>query len=130
MYLVYIIECSDTSLYTGVTNNLERRFDAHKSGKGGRYTRSRQVVRLVYTERHPDRSSALKREAQIKSWPRKKKLDLIQRVVGKYADREYDARMAKRKSVDIRRSKSRSHKTKKRLAAKAAMIAARPKSHR
>ena len=77
MYLVYIIECGDTSLYTGVTNDLERRFKQHKEGKGGHYTRSKEIVKIVYTEEHSDRSSALKREAQIKSWTRQKKLDLI-----------------------------------------------------
>ncbi len=77
MYLVYIIECGDTSLYTGVTNDLERRFKQHKEGKGGHYTRSKEIVKIVYTEECPDRSSALKREAQIKSWTRQKKLDLI-----------------------------------------------------
>ena len=77
MYLVYIIECGYTSLYTGVTNDLERRFKQHKEGKGGHYTRSKEIVKIVYTEECPDRSSALKREAQIKSWTRQKKLDLI-----------------------------------------------------
>ncbi len=77
MYLVYIIECGDASLYTGVTNDLERRFKQHKEGKGGHYTRSKEIVKIVYTEECPDRSSALKREAQIKSWTRQKKLDLI-----------------------------------------------------
>ncbi len=77
MYFLYIIKCADGSLYTGITTNVERRFSEHKSGKGGHYTRSRNVVRVVYTEQHSDRSSALKREIQIKSWRGKKKLDLI-----------------------------------------------------
>lgn len=77
MYFVYIIECSDKSLYTGITNNLERRFNEHKSGIGGHFTSSKEVVRIVYTEEHSDRSSALKREAQIKGWRREKKLTLI-----------------------------------------------------
>lgn len=78
MYFVYILECSDKSLYTGVTNDLERRFQQHKNKKGGHFTSSKDVVRIVYTEEHPDRSSALKRELQIKGWTRQKKLDLIQ----------------------------------------------------
>lgn len=78
MYFVYIIECSDKSLYTGVTNDLQRRFDQHKNGKGGHYTSSKKVIRIVYTEEHSDRSSALKREVQIKGWTRQKKLNLIQ----------------------------------------------------
>jgi putative endonuclease len=77
MYFVYIIQCSDRSLYTGVTNDLKRRFAQHKNGEGGHYTSSRRVVKFVYTEQQPDRSSALKREAEIKSWPRAKKLTLI-----------------------------------------------------
>ncbi len=78
MYFVYIIECRDRSLYTGITTDVARRFDEHKSKSGGHYTSSREVVRIVYTEQHPDRSAALKREAEIKRWTRKKKLDLIQ----------------------------------------------------
>ncbi|HVV38943.1 MAG TPA: GIY-YIG nuclease family protein [Candidatus Paceibacterota bacterium] len=77
MYFVYIIECADLSLYTGITTDLKRRFEQHKTGKGGHYTRAKQVVRFVYTEQHSGRSSALKREAEIKSWPREKKLGLI-----------------------------------------------------
>lgn len=78
MYFLYILECKDGSLYTGITTNVERRFNQHKSGTGGHYTRSQEVVRVVYTEEHPDRSSALKREVQIKSWTRQKKLNLIE----------------------------------------------------
>ena len=79
MYLVYILECGDRSLYTGITTDLKRRFAEHKAGEGGHYTSSRRAVKIVYTEQHPDRSSASKREAEIKSWRRKKKLDLINR---------------------------------------------------
>jgi len=77
MYFVYIIKCSDDSLYTGITTDVKRRFGEHRSGKGGHYTSSKKVVRVVFTEAHPDRSSALKREAEIKSWTRQKKLNLI-----------------------------------------------------
>lgn len=77
MYVVYILECSDNSLYTGITNDLERRFEQHKNKQGGHYTSSRKVVRIAYVQECPDRPAALKREAQIKSWPRQKKLDLI-----------------------------------------------------
>ena len=77
MYFVYILECKDKSLYTGITTNLERRFDEHKIGIGGHYTRSKKVKRIVYSEEHPNRSSALKREAQIKRWGREKKLQLV-----------------------------------------------------
>jgi putative endonuclease len=78
MYFLYILECSDRSLYTGITNDIERRFREHQEKKGGHYTRSRQVLKIVYTEPHPDRSAALKREAQIKGWTRSQKLELIQ----------------------------------------------------
>lgn len=77
MYFLYIIECKDKSLYTGITNDLNRRFDQHKNKKGGHYTSSKEVVRIVYTEEYPNRSLALKREAQIKGWRREKKLALF-----------------------------------------------------
>lgn len=78
MYFVYIIECSDKSLYTGITTDIARRFAEHKSGQGGHYTRAKEAAKVVYTEEHPNRSSALKREAEIKGWTRQKKLALIQ----------------------------------------------------
>lgn len=77
MYFVYILECGDGSLYTGITTDLGRRLAAHQSGKGGRYTRARKVVKFVYMEEHPNRSSASKREAEIKSWKKGRKLGLI-----------------------------------------------------
>ncbi len=77
MYFVYLILCSDKSLYTGITNDLKRRFDEHKKGKGGHYTRSKEVVKIVHTEEFPDRSAALKRESQIKRLTKEKKLLLI-----------------------------------------------------
>ncbi len=77
MYFVYILECTDGTLYTGITNNLAKRLSAHKAGKGGSYTRSRTVKRFVYTEKAKDRSSALKREAAIKKLRRNQKRTLI-----------------------------------------------------
>lgn len=77
MYFVYIIKCSDGTLYTGITTDLGRRFEEHKSGKGARYTRSRRVSSIAYAEKRRGRSSAQKREAEIKSWRKEKKLDLI-----------------------------------------------------
>lgn len=82
MYFVYLIECKDGSLYTGITTDVERRFKEHKSGIGGHYTSAKKVVKVVYTEQCSDRSSASKREAEIKSWPREKKLDLIKSKIG------------------------------------------------
>ena len=77
MYLVYLIQCKDGTIYTGITTDIKRRFQEHKESKGGHYTSSRKVVKVLYTENHKDRSSALKREAQIKGWRREKKLNLI-----------------------------------------------------
>ena len=77
-YFVYLLECADGSLYTGVTTDVERRFVEHKNGTGGRFTRAKGAKRIVYSERQPNRSSAQKREAEIKSWPREKKLTLVQ----------------------------------------------------
>ncbi len=76
-YFVYILECADASLYTGITTDVDRRFGEHKNGTGGRFTRAKRARRIVYTERHSNRSSALKREAEIKRMTRKKKLALI-----------------------------------------------------
>ncbi len=77
MYFVYILECKDKSLYTGITTDVARRFKQHKNGKGGHYTSSREVTAILYKEEHPDRSSALKREAQIKRLSREEKLELV-----------------------------------------------------
>lgn len=77
MWCVYILRCKNGYLYTGITNNLKRRFNEHVKGRGGHFTRSFAVKEILFSEKHPDRSSALKREAQIKSWKRKEKLALI-----------------------------------------------------
>lgn len=76
-WYVYILECKDQSLYTGITDNLKRRFEEHKSGKGSKFTRAFKVNKLLYSEPCASKSEALKREAQIKSLPRKKKLAFI-----------------------------------------------------
>lgn len=77
MYFVYILLCSGGSLYTGIAKDVQRRFGEHMSGKGGAYTRSHKPIRIVYIEKKKTRSAALKREAQIKRWPRKKKLKFL-----------------------------------------------------
>ncbi|MDP1690276.1 MAG: GIY-YIG nuclease family protein [bacterium] len=77
MYFVYILKCKDGSLYTGITTDVERRFAEHKNGVGGHYTSAKGIVKVIYAEAHPDRSSASKREAEIKSWRRDEKLNLI-----------------------------------------------------
>ena len=76
-YYVYLLRCGDGSLYTGYTDDVERRLAVHQSGKGAKYTRSRLPVELVYSEALPDKSAALRREAAIKKLPREKKLELI-----------------------------------------------------
>jgi len=77
MWFVYIIKCVDGSLYTGSTNDLEKRFKAHKEGKGGRYTRSHIPERIVFFEKHAKKIVALRREREIKNWDRKEKLKFI-----------------------------------------------------
>lgn len=77
-WTVYILQCADRSLYTGVTTDIERRLAEHNSpGSTTRYTRARQPVSLIYKERVLDRSSACKREFQIKKLSRQKKLLLV-----------------------------------------------------
>ena len=78
MYFIYLLKCKDRSIYTGITTDVARRFDQHKKGMGGHYTRSHGVVKILYIERRKTRSAALKRECEIKRWPRNKKLKLIQ----------------------------------------------------
>ena len=74
MWLVYILLCEDLSLYTGVTNDLDKRFLAHKNGKGGNYTRSHKPLKIIYNENLETKSEALKREIEIKTWTRAKKI--------------------------------------------------------
>ncbi|MDP2930562.1 MAG: GIY-YIG nuclease family protein [bacterium] len=80
MYFVYLIECKDGTIYTGITTDIQRRFKEHNLGKGGAYTRSKKVKKVLYTEEYKDRNSALKRESEIKGWHREKKLALINSV--------------------------------------------------
>ena len=77
MNYTYILECADKTLYTGWTNNLDKRVEVHNSGKGAKYTRARIPVRLVYFEEFEDKVSAQKREYAIKKLTRVKKLELI-----------------------------------------------------
>ena len=79
MYYVYIVKCADETLYTGIATELDRRIKEHNgSDKGAKYTRIRRPVTLVYSEEYPDRSSASKREYEIKKkMNRVEKLKLI-----------------------------------------------------
>ena len=79
VWLLYLLECGDGSLYTGITNNLDRRFDQHQRGKASRYTRSRLPVKLLYTEPCRNRSQALKREWSVKALSRVEKERLFQK---------------------------------------------------
>ena len=74
---IYILECADSSLYCGWTNDIDRRVVAHNSGKGAKYTRSRLPVRLVYMEEFATKEEALSREWAIKKLTREDKLSLI-----------------------------------------------------
>jgi len=77
-WYVYMLRCGDGTLYTGMTDDVERRLAAHRSGKGAKYTRGRGPLELVYTEEQPDKSSALRREFQIKKLPRERKSALCE----------------------------------------------------
>lgn len=79
MNYVYIIRCKDNSLYTGWTNNLEKRFKAHCEGKGAKYTKGRGPLKLVYFEKYDTKQEAMKREYFIKRLSRKEKLELIKK---------------------------------------------------
>ena len=74
---MYILECSDSSYYTGSTNNLELRFWQHQNGEGANYTKKRLPVMLVYFEEYPSVDQAFYREKQVQGWNRKKKEALI-----------------------------------------------------
>lgn len=73
----YIVKCSDETLYTGWTNNLKKRLEAHNNGKGAKYTKTRRPVELVYFEEYDTKQEAMKREYAIKQLSRQKKLALI-----------------------------------------------------
>ena len=87
-WFAYIVICNDGTLYTGITTDVQRRVDEHNnSNKGAKYTKTKRPVKLVYTEQSETRSTASKREYQIKQLSRKDKLKLIQ----------YDSKRNKRK---------------------------------
>lgn len=77
-YFVYILKCKDKTLYIGYTNNLEKRLKAHNESKtGAKYTKGRRPVKLIYSEKFKTLSEALKREAKLKNFTKKEKLELI-----------------------------------------------------
>lgn len=77
MNYTYIVECSDGSLYTGWTNNVEKRVEDHNNGKGAKYTKARRPVTLVYYETFHSKEEAMKREYAIKHMTREQKKKLI-----------------------------------------------------
>lgn len=74
---LYILECADSSLYTGITTDVARRIKKHESGEGAKYTRGRAPLKLLYTKKFKTRSAASKRELEVKKMSREEKLDLI-----------------------------------------------------
>ena len=76
-WCVYMLLCDDNTIYTGITNDLKKRFDNHISGKGAKYLRGRKPIEIVYTENFKNRSMATKREMEIKKLKRKEKDTLI-----------------------------------------------------
>lgn len=80
LWFVYLLRCADGSLYTGITNDLSRRFSQHSAGTASRYTRSRLPVKLVYQERQESRSLALRRELAIKRLKRTEKESLLRKA--------------------------------------------------
>lgn len=81
MWFVYIILCEDGSFYTGISNDVEKRFQDHMDGKGAKYTRSHKPLKLIYQEQFKTQSEALKREIEIKSWPRDKKIKNLRLMI-------------------------------------------------
>jgi putative endonuclease len=78
MYFVYILQCADNTLYTGITTDLERRVKEHNLSKiGAKYTKTRRPVKLIYFKEFGDRSAALVEEARIKKLSRQEKIELI-----------------------------------------------------
>lgn len=78
-WYVYILRCGDDTLYTGVTDDVEKRLAAHRAGKGAKYTRGRGPLEPVFVEEQPNKSAALRREYEIKQMTRQKKLELVQK---------------------------------------------------
>ena len=78
MNYTYILRCRDGSLYTGWTNNLEKRLNCHNAGKGAKYTKARLPVELAYFETFQTKKEAMQREWEIKKMTRKEKIELIE----------------------------------------------------
>lgn len=81
IWSVYILRCGDGTLYTGVTNDVAARLEAHRAGVGAKYTRGRGPLELVYTEAYPDKVTAFQREYAIKRLSRQEKLRLCEKII-------------------------------------------------
>ncbi len=81
---IYILECRDGSLYTGISNDVRKRLAAHKAGRGAKYTRAHLPVALRYVEKCGTRGQAMSREYEVKKLGRKKKLELVSKEFGNY----------------------------------------------
>lgn len=77
MYSVYVLLCSDNTLYTGLAKDLSKRLKVHRNGKGSKYVRARLPFKLIYEEKVSNKIIAAKREAEIKSWTRKDKIETL-----------------------------------------------------
>jgi putative endonuclease len=97
MYYIYILKCGDTSLYTGITNDIEKRMKAHNSGEGAKYTRGRGPLEVMGLWEVEDKSSASKVEYFIKSFPRTKKVKFIS------IDGHLETLVLKEKGIKIKR---------------------------
>jgi putative endonuclease len=82
MPFVYIVQCADGTLYTGWALDVLSRVKVHNAGRGAKYTQTRRPVHLVYSETWPSRADAMRREREIKRWPRARKLALFRRAPG------------------------------------------------
>lgn len=85
-WTVYILQCGDGTLYTGITDDLPRRLKAHREGKGAKYTRGRGPLTLCYQETSPDKGAALRRELELKRLRRSEKLAIIYEKTGKHLE--------------------------------------------
>ncbi|HLD35325.1 MAG TPA: GIY-YIG nuclease family protein [Planctomycetota bacterium] len=83
MWYVYCLRCKDNSIYTGITNDLNQRVDRHNQGQGCKYTAYRRPVKLVYQEKHPNKSAAAKRESCLKGLTKSQKEELVSAKKGK-----------------------------------------------
>ncbi len=77
MFYVYVVKCKDNSLYTGYTNDIEKRLEKHNHGTGAKYTRGRRPVKLFFCQSYKTKSDALKAEAKIKKLDKKEKIKMI-----------------------------------------------------